>query len=136
MVYRARIGACLLALMTGGCVAAYNGETQPITIASEPEGATCDVMRDGVRIARVPVTPMKVSVPRSDKPIEVQCGKNGYEQGGSAAVPGTSIALIGDFYILPLFYDLSSATNSTKYYTDTITVKLFPKTGSDKDDKK
>lgn len=136
MVYRARISACLLALMTSGCVAAYNGETQPITIASEPEGATCDVMREGVRIARVTVTPMNISVTRSDKPIEVQCGKNGYEPGGAVAAPGTSVALIGDFYILPLFYDLSSATNSTKYYTDTINVKLFPKNGSEKEDKK
>jgi hypothetical protein len=53
---------------------------QALMLRTEPPGATCSVLRDGVAVASVAVTPDYAMVPRRNEPIEVVCQKGNLEQ--------------------------------------------------------
>jgi len=54
-------------------------------LRTEPPGATCSVLRNGVVVASVAVTPDFAMVPRRNEPIEVVCRKGNLEQSMSFA---------------------------------------------------
>ena len=68
------LGALLLALP--GCATVVDGYTQPITLQTEPQGATCDLVRAGQGLGRV-VTPGTVTVRRGRNDIVVTCTRPG-----------------------------------------------------------
>jgi len=54
--------------------AAWNGT---ITLASNPVGARCTVMREGAQITQVAATPASVTLARGNSPVEVTCSAPG-----------------------------------------------------------
>ncbi len=68
------LGPTTLAL--GGCATVLDGFTQPITVATEPQGATCDLWRNGQTLGRI-ATPGSLTVRRDSHDIVLTCTRPG-----------------------------------------------------------
>ena len=67
-----------------GCATIVEGSDQNIAIDTSPQGAVCEVKRDGVTIGST-VTPGTVNISKSKDPIGVVCNKKGYRTATSGA---------------------------------------------------
>ena len=59
-----------------GCASIVDDSTQTLTIKTTPEGAVCEISREGSVIGIVNPTPGSVSIEKSAKEIEVKCTKD------------------------------------------------------------
>ena len=69
------VAGSLLPLLAG-CATVVDGFTQPITLATEPQGALCELDRAGQVLGRV-VTPGSLTVQRGRNDIVVTCRRPG-----------------------------------------------------------
>lgn len=60
------------AIATAGCATVAAGTTQDIRIVSDPQGAQCQITRDGAVIASA-TTPALINVPRSKRDMTATC---------------------------------------------------------------
>ena len=80
----------LLAVATGaaGCATAIRGTTQIVSITSDPSGAQCMLLRDGVEAAQLAATPGRVTIGRGAADLVVHCRKAGYHDGRTLLIAG------------------------------------------------
>src|SRR4051812_41248655 len=85
----ARVGGLLcrtvmlaaVALLAACSSNSRTGGNQALHIGSEPEGAECELLRDGQSLGKVS-TPAPITISRAKgEPIQVVCIKPGYEEG-------------------------------------------------------
>ncbi len=72
--------SCLMALVfvASGCATSIRGTTQKLTVATDPEGASCTLATLGEKDTyEIAATPGTVEVARSSKPLQVSCAKPG-----------------------------------------------------------
>ncbi|MGI4941893.1 MAG: hypothetical protein ACRYHQ_15260 [Janthinobacterium lividum] len=74
MPVRICLGAALLPF--AGCATVLDGYTQPITLQTEPQGATCDLTRAGQPLGRI-VTPGSLTIRRGKNDVVVTCNRPG-----------------------------------------------------------
>lgn len=105
------------AILLGGCATVVAGTSQTIEIATEPEGASCALSREGDgSLGAVVPTPGKINVARRKNPIQVACTKEGYEETTDALRSKFSGATIGNVLlggIVGLAIDAASGANNT-----------------------
>src|SRR5213075_686126 len=66
-------------LLSSGCATITKGNSQSVTVNTEPTGATCLLSRDGQQIAAVNPTPGTIVVGKASGTISVDCKKLNYE---------------------------------------------------------
>ena len=71
----------IILMSVSGCSTLTTGNSQSITINTDPTGATCTLSRKGTSIAIVNPTPGTVTVDKSRNDITVLCKKDGYQDG-------------------------------------------------------
>ena len=69
-----------VALLLSACEPMISGSHQTLTINTNPPGAECQLIREGVVIGQVPSTPGGVVVERSKYDITLECEKDGYQK--------------------------------------------------------
>ena len=69
--------SCLI--MLSGCATYMEGTTQDVTVTTNPEGATCNLVRD-YEIVSVVTTPATVHLDRTQDDIVVTCNKVGFRE--------------------------------------------------------
>ncbi|MBL8416161.1 MAG: hypothetical protein JNM42_17160 [Propionivibrio sp.] len=62
-----------------GCATVTKGTTQPVTLHTDPDGATCDVTRELKNVASLSATPGQVLVDKAWGSIDVSCRKSGHQ---------------------------------------------------------
>jgi uncharacterized membrane protein len=67
-----------LAGFATACSTIVEGTDQNVTVTSEPDGAVCELMREGQAVGAVNSTPGLIEVDRSSDDITVKCEKEGY----------------------------------------------------------
>jgi len=72
VAYGIAFAGAMLAL--GGCATVVKGTTQDISVDSSPQGAGCDVSRNGAKLASV-TTPGKIQVSRDKAVLTFSCMK-------------------------------------------------------------
>ena len=66
------------AVLLSGCATVFDGTSQEITVNTNPSGASCVFVREGIAIGTVPNTPGLVNVKRRKYDITIKCDKPGY----------------------------------------------------------
>lgn len=77
MGIRYTFGWCALAALLPACSGGLE-TTQDITVNTEPQGAACDVYRNGEIIAEIDETPDVISVGPDSGALQIFCEKPGY----------------------------------------------------------
>ena len=72
--------ACVAALfVVSGCATVVKGTDQSVTVITDPNGAICELERDGTTIAVINPTPGSAQVDRDKDTILVTCEQEDYE---------------------------------------------------------
>ena len=127
----------LVGLTFVGCSSITQGTSQDITINTNPEGANCEVEREGVQIANVTNTPATVNIDKTKHDIKIICRKEGYqtatfmnESGWEGSSGGAGIAL--DVVLtLGMSSAIDSATGADNKYQSPVNITLLPKKADD-----
>jgi len=111
----------------GGCATITKGSSQPVTVQTDPTGATCTLTRNGATVAVVNPTPGTVTIGKSHTDLTVRCTKDGYIDAvgtiGSKFQPWTfgNILFGGLVGIV-----VDAASGASAEYEPTVTIALVP----------
>lgn len=122
-----RLLAMAACLALEGCATLVTGNSQTLTLDTQPPGASCLFKRDGSTIGAVNPTPGSISVDKSYKDIDVVCSKEGYRDAagrvGSSFQPMTfGNVLFGGLVGIVI----DAASGAVMQYEPTLTIVLVP----------
>jgi hypothetical protein len=121
------VSACANQSQTGEAAAVNR---QSIYVSSMPDGASCELMREGKVIGTVEKTPDYVIIDRGKRPLMVVCKRDGYVDGaevlaprytpsgsgGSVYVPNTAAGLAGGLIGLMMVSALEASMSRNYTY--------------------
>lgn len=87
------------ALTVASCATPGAGDDQQVAIFSVPSGATCEIWREGVVIARQLEVPEIVTIDQGPAEIEVVCVREGYAETRVLALIDREHAVVGNILI-------------------------------------
>lgn len=120
------IGFGLLALGLSGCASILSGTTETIAFDSNPQGATCQLARQGTVVASV-VTPGSLQLDRSKYNVDVTCRKDGYQDATGQLESGTEGNVVGNILLGGVVgWAVDSASGADNKYPTSLTVTLNP----------
>jgi len=121
----------LLALTLPACATVTTGTSQPISVISEPPGASCTLQREGGVIGIVNPTPGTLQVSKSGRDISIRCTKAGYYAGVTPVPSQFQGMAAGNILLGGLIGGaVDAATGAYAKYPETATVVLPPETFS------
>jgi hypothetical protein len=128
---KAAIAVLAAATCLGGCSTVFEGTSQEITINTNPSGANCAVMREGVSIGRVNPTPGITTIRKTKYDLSIVCNKEGYQEATarnhSDAAGATAADVLGGLFLAPIFWGIDSATGADNKYDSVVNITLLPK---------
>jgi hypothetical protein len=113
-------------LALAGCGTTSRNVSQSIHIGSQPDGAECELSRQGQSLGKV-TTPAPITVNRGGKePIEVVCTKQGYQEGRGllTIVPVESPSPSMAIDLFAVAYLVEKANRPEDLYRSSVTVPL------------
>ncbi len=120
------IGCGLFALGLSGCASILSGTTETISFDSNPQGATCQLVRQGTVVASV-VTPGSLQLDRSKYNVDVTCRKDGYQDATGQLESGTEGNVVGNILLGGVVgWAVDSASGADNKYPTQLTVTLNP----------
>jgi hypothetical protein len=116
----------LLAILTG-CSSIMEGTEQEIVIHSRPEGAQCDLKRNGNIIGHIDSTPASVVVQKTKDDIHISCTRSGFEETGFHNRSGQADTTYGNLILggLP-GWAVDSARGADNRYDSPVYVVMTP----------
>jgi hypothetical protein len=118
--------AALLA-MVSGCATVTKGTTQPVTLHTDPQVATCDVAHELRNVASLNATPGQVTVEKAWGAIEVACRKAGHQPTEVRADSEVQAWTFGNILIGGIFgFAFDAVSGAMRQYPQFITLTLVP----------
>jgi membrane-associated protease RseP (regulator of RpoE activity) len=114
------LSAALVAL--GGCATVLRGDSQTISVTTDPPGARCTLTRQGQTIAVVEQTPADVDVRKSKNDIDIACSKFGYDAASATDGSVVSGAVYGNILLVTAGAD--AATGAANEYDHEVNLTL------------
>lgn len=118
-----------LMLILAGCSSVTEGTSQALTIATDPPGAECTLIRAGQNIGRT-VTPGVVTVHKARNDIGLACRLPGYEDGKALIKYDMAASTVGNVLIgggIGLIID--AATNASIKYDKVTSITMAKASG-------
>ncbi|MCB0340544.1 MAG: SHOCT domain-containing protein, partial [Bdellovibrionales bacterium] len=114
-------------VLFGGCASILSGKSQTITITTNPEGARCELIREGRIIGTVENTPGAVTINKTKHDIDVNCKKDGFTDSKAFADSGTEGSTFANIILGGgIGWAIDSAAGADNKYPETVTVNLVP----------
>jgi hypothetical protein len=122
-------GTLLLGLagFAAACSTIVEGTDQTVTVTSEPEGAVCELTREGLSVGAINPTPGSIEVDRSSDDITVKCDKDGYLTSIGelpSEFEGMTLGNVIFGGIIGVIVDVSTGASSE--YPESINVVMIP----------
>ncbi len=116
----------ILPLLTAtGCASIMEGSSQRINVNSTPEGARCEVSRNGAPLATIASTPDAITVTKTKYDLAIDCIKAGYKPASVGVNSGLAAITFGNALIGgPIGLGVDFSTGAYNKYDDNITVTL------------
>ena len=120
-------GAAALLLTVTGCASIIEGTSQTITLNTNPPGADCALMREGVVIGRVTPTPGSVVIQKTKHDIMIACTKAGYQEATYLNHSGAAGATFGNIVLGGgIGWAINSASGADNKYDSPVNITLVP----------
>lgn len=118
----------IVLLLLSGCSSITQGTTQLINIQTDPDGASCSVMRNNVKIASINETPGYVQVDKTKYDLIILCSKPGYQNGSSLNKSDVAGMTAGNIILGGVIgWGIDSATGADNKYDSEVFVPLSKK---------
>lgn len=123
-----KIAAVVMALTLSGCASMFSGSSQTTAINTNPKGARCELIRNGVVIASVANTPGNFSYKKSKVDAQVKCTKPGYQEATAALPSDTDAWTFVNLVLFPLGtvigVGIDAGTGAINKYDEAVTITL------------
>lgn len=116
------------AFVVSGCATVIKGTDETISVATEPAGATCTLVREGKTVGVINPTPGTVEVDRDKDDISVNCILADHEDSSEVISSEFTGYTLGNVILgggIGAAVDAASGANSE--YPDSVTVVMVPK---------
>lgn len=111
-----------------GCSSIIEGTSQEIVVNTNPAGANCSLVRQGVSIGRVNPTPGAVTIKKTKYDINILCNKAGYEQATFFNHSDVDAATAGNIILGGgIGWAIDSASGADNKYTSPVNITMVPK---------
>lgn len=111
----------------GACASIIEGTSQEIFVNTNPEGAACDLLREGRAIARIARTPQGVTIKKTKHDITIACELAGYSKATFLNKSGAAGATFGNIILGGgIGWAIDSASGSDNKYTSPVNITLVP----------
>lgn len=67
------------AALLSACASITKGTDQNVVVNTSPQGARCELMRDGSILTIVDPTPGTINISKSSEDIQIKCSKDGFQ---------------------------------------------------------
>lgn len=122
-----RLFILLVPLAVSACASILEGSSQTIAIATTPEGADCEVTRQGSSIGRVNPTPGEITIQKTKHDIDVECRKPGYQAARFMSRSDYAAPVFGNILIGgPVGLGVDWATGAYNKYDASISLAMEP----------
>lgn len=113
--------------LLSACSTISDGTTQEIVVNTNPEGANCALMREGVAIARVNPAPGAAMVQKTKHDITIICTKSGFQQATFMNKSDVAANTFGNIVLGGgIGWAIDSATGADNKYTSPVNITLIP----------
>ncbi len=118
----------IFSILLGGCSSIIEGTSQEIVINTTPEGAKCQLKREGIVIASVEETPGGVTIKKTKHDILIECTKKRYEKATYMNKSEAAGATVGNVLAGGLIgWGIDSASGADNKYTSPVNISLSKK---------
>lgn len=113
-----------IAMLTS-CATITRGNDQSITVLTDPEGAKCELRREGKVIAVAHPTPETVQLDKSRKSISITCQKDGFIEELKVMDSETEAMTVGNVILGGVIgVGVDAASGAMNKYPDSIEIEL------------
>ena len=117
----------LCAVWVSGCATIVKGTDQTITLTTDPNGAVCDLERQGKMIGMIDPTPGTLEVDRDKDEILITCNLEGYEETASILTSDFTGYTLGNILLGGIIgIGVDAATGANSEYPDSVTLIMIP----------
>lgn len=125
--------AFALLLLVSGCSSIIEGTSQEIVINTNPPGADCSLIREGISIAHVNPTPSAATIKKTKHDITIECELEGYQKATYFNNSGAAGATFGNIILGGgIGWAVDSAAGADNKYDSPVNITFVP----DEDDEK
>ncbi len=109
------------------CSLILNGTSQNVAVTTIPEGARCELYREGKVLSSIASTPGGTLINKTKHDITLTCEKDGYQKSSTELNSGLESAVYGNILLGGLIgWGFDSATGADNRYPDQTLVALIP----------
>jgi hypothetical protein len=124
---RSFLTAALLAGSLAGCSSIIEGTSQEIVVNTNPSGADCALVREGVVIGRVNPTPGAATIKKTKDDITIKCNKDGFEEATYFNKSGAAGATFGNIVLGGgIGWAIDSASGADNKYDSPVNITMVP----------
>lgn len=122
-----KISACALLMLFAGCSSIIEGTSQEITVNTNPSGADCSLIREGISIAHVNPTPGAATIKKTKHDITIECDLEGYQKATFLNNSGAAGATFGNIVLGGgIGWAVDSAAGADNKYETPVNITLVP----------
>lgn len=128
-----KLTTCAAFMLLAGCSSIIEGTSQEIIINTNPPGADCSLVREGISIAHVNPTPGATTIKKTKHDITIECVLEGYQKATFLNNSGAAGATFGNIVLGGgIGWAIDSASGSDNKYESPVNITFVP----DEDDEK
>lgn len=110
-----------------GCATIVKGSTQTLTVQTEPDGANCELTREGQTIGAINPTPGTVQIDKNKNDIEITCKKKGYSNAVVTVSSTFQSWTVGNILLGGLIgIAVDASSGAINEYPSSVELKLMP----------
>lgn len=116
-----------IAIGLSACSSVTEGTSQNISVSTNPAGANCAFVRQGLVIARVNPTPGTVRIDKTKHDINIECEKAGFQKASFFNNSDVAGMTVGNIILGGgIGWAIDSATGADNKYTGSVHLELQP----------
>lgn len=129
-------GLLIVLIMASGCATVVKGSKQSIGVQTDPEGASCELVREGQVIGSVSPTPGEVEVEKDKDNIEVTCKKKGFNPASDSISSSFQQWTLGNLLIGGIIgVAIDAGSGAAMQYPPAILLKMTPEKFANTEDR-
>jgi hypothetical protein len=115
------------AIMLSGCASIVDGTTEEITVNTNPSGADCQLLREGMVIGEISKTPGSQVVKKTKHDMTISCSKPGYQTATYFDHSGVQGSTWGNIVLGGgIGWAVDSAAGADNHYESPVNVSMVP----------
>ncbi len=122
-----KILAIAMLVGLGTCSSIIDGTTQEILVNTNPDGASCDLIRQNITIANIPKTPAATTIEKTKYDLSIECTREGFHKAVYFNKSDVAGATFGNIILGGgIGWAIDSASGADNKYTSPVNLTLVP----------